>query len=159
MLDAGPASATTASPERIPARADQNMTSTTAAPVFYARDDFLVQQRAELTARRAAYREQVERLAAATDELAQVSSGPDLADEQGFAEADSLNVERERVILLKATAMQRIDEIDDALRRLDRGTYGACRSCRRAIPVVRLEAVPEATQCVSCASGSAVRRR
>src|SRR4051812_13495070 len=135
------------------------MTSRTASSSSYVKDDFLLHQRAELATRRASYREQVERLAAAADELAQVDGTPDLGDEQGFAEADSLNVERDRVLSLTAQARQRIDDVDAALRRLDTGSYGACRSCRRPIPVVRLEAVPEATQCVSCASGSALRRR
>jgi DnaK suppressor protein len=135
------------------------MTSSTASPFSYVEDDFLVHQRAELAARRAWYREQVERFAGAIEELAQTGATPDLADDQGFAEADSVHVERDRVLMLTAQARQRIDDVDAAMRRLERGTYGACRSCRRPIPVVRLEAVPEATQCVSCASGSALRRR
>jgi DnaK suppressor protein len=135
------------------------MTSSTASAPSFVEDDFLLQQRAELAARRAAYREQVERLAAAADELAQADGTSDLADEQGFAEADSLSVERDRVLSLTAQARQRIDDVDAAMRRLDTGSYGACRSCRRPIPIARLEAVPEATQCVSCASGSALRRR
>ena len=125
----------------------------------YVDEDFLLHQRRELSARRASYREQVERLSAAVEELAQASEAPDLGDEQGFAEADSLNVERDRVLSLTALARGRIDEVDAALRRLETGTYGACRSCRRPIPTARLEAVPEATQCVSCASGSVLRRR
>lgn len=137
------------------------MTSTTAFVVPYVRDDFLLAQRRELTTRRASYREQVERLETAADELAQAQAGeaPDLGDDEGFAEGDSLHVERDRVLSLTAVARRRIEEVDAALHRLERGTYGACRSCRRAIPVVRLEAVPEATQCVSCASGSVLRRR
>ncbi len=135
------------------------MTSSTASPFSFVEDDFLLHQRAELAARRMSYREQVERLASAGEELAQASATPDLGDEQGFGEADTLSVERDRVLALTAQARQRIEDVDAALRRLDRGTYGACRSCRRPIPVVRLEAVPEATQCVSCASGSALRRR
>ena len=135
------------------------MTSTTASAVPFVDDDFLAHQRAELTARRGAYREQVERLSAAADELAQAGEAPDLGDEQGFAEADSLHVERDRVLSLAAQARNRIEEVEAALRRLDTGAYGGCRSCRRPIPVARLEAVPEATQCVSCASGSALRRR
>ena len=135
------------------------MTSSTASAIPFVDDDFLVHQRAELKARRGAYREQVERLTAAADELAQAGEAPDLGDEQGFAEADSLQVERDRVLSLTAQARNRIDQVDAALRRLDTGTYGGCRSCRRPIPVARLEAVPEATQCVSCASGSALRRR
>ena len=135
------------------------MTSHHASAVPFIEDDFLLHQRAELSARRAAYREQVERLSAAVDELAQAGEAPDLGDEEGFAEADSLHVERDRVLSLTALARRRIEEVDAALRRLDTGTYGACRSCRRPIPTARLEAVPEATQCVSCASGSVLRRR
>jgi DnaK suppressor protein len=135
------------------------MTSTTATAVPYVEDEFLIRQRRELGARRVAYREQVERLSAAVDELAQAGEAPDLGDEQGFAEADSLSVERDRILSLTALARGRIDEVDAALRRLETGTYGACRTCRRPIPVARLEAVPEATQCVSCASGSVIRRR
>lgn len=135
------------------------MTSTTASAVPFIEDDFLARQRAHLKSRRASYREQGARLSAAIEELADMGEAPDLGDEQGFAEADSLHVERDRVLSLVAQARKGTDEVDAALRRLDAGTYGACRSCRRPIPVVRLEAVPEATQCVSCASGSALRRR
>lgn len=135
------------------------MSSTTASVIAYADDDFLLRQRRELNARRRSYREQVERFAAAADELAEAGQSPDLGDEEGFGEADSISVERDRVLSLQAMARQRLDDIDAAVRRLEAGTYGACRTCRRPIPVVRLEAVPEATQCVSCASGSIVRRR
>ena len=137
------------------------MTSTTASAIPHVDDEFLLRQRRDLTVRRGSYREQVERLSAAADELAQAQAGeaPDLGDDEGFAEGDSLHVERDRVLSLTAAAKRRIEEVDAALHRLDSGTYGACRSCRRPIPVARLEAVPEATQCVSCASGSALRRR
>ena len=135
------------------------MSSTTASVIAYADDDFLLRQRRELNARRRSYREQVERLAAAAEELAQAEQAPDLGDEQGFGEADPISVERDRLLSLRALSRQRLDDIDAAVRRLDAGAYGACRSCRRPIPVVRLEAVPEATQCVSCASGSILRRR
>ncbi len=135
------------------------MTSTSASALHYVDDDFLLRQRRELNARRASYREQVDRLSAAVEELAVAGEAPDLGDEQGFAEADSLSVERDRVLSLTALARRRIDDVDAAIRRLESGTYGACRTCRRAIPVPRLEVVPEASQCVSCANGSVLRRR
>ena len=50
------------------------MTSHTASAVPFVDDDFLVQQRAELSARRTAYLEQVARLAAAVDELANTAA-------------------------------------------------------------------------------------
>lgn len=133
--------------------------STTASVIAYVDDGFLLRQRGELNARRLSYREQVERLAAAAEELADAGATTDLADEEGFDEADSMSVERDRLLSLQALARRRLEDIDAAARRLDAGTYGACRSCRRPIPVARLEAVPEATQCVRCASGSILRRR
>ena len=135
------------------------MTSITASAVPKARHDFELRQWRELAARRVSYREQVDRLTAAAEELVQAGEAPDLSDEDGFGEGDTLHVERDRVLSLTNRARTQIEEIDAALHRIDAGTYGACRSCRRPIPTVRLEAVPEATQCVSCASGSAVRRR
>ncbi len=135
------------------------MHSNTASAVPFVEDDFRLGQRAELCARRASCLEQVERLTAAAEELSHAGEAPDLGDEQGFAEADSLSVERDRILSLTAAGRRRIEEIDAALVRLDTGAYGGCRSCRRPIPVARLEAVPEATQCVACASGSALRRR
>jgi DnaK suppressor protein len=135
------------------------MSSSTASVVAYVDDDFLLRQRGELNARRLSYREQVDRLTAAADELADAGETPDLGDDQGFAEADSISVERDRLLSLRALARQRVEDIDAAVRRLEAGAYGACRTCRRPIPVARLEAVPEATQCVGCASGSILRRR
>ena len=135
------------------------MTSTTSSATAYVDDDFLVRQRGELDARRLSYREQVDRLSASADELAEAGGTPDLGDEQGFGEADSISVERDRLLSLQALARRRIDDVDAAVRRLDAGAYGACRTCRRPIPLARLEALPEATQCVSCASGSLVRRK
>jgi DnaK suppressor protein len=134
------------------------MSSTTASVIAYVDDDFLLRQRGELSARRRSYREQVDRLAAAAEELAEAGAEPDLGDEQGFGEAGSLNVERDRLLSLRSLSRQRLDDVDAAVRRLDAGAYGGCRTCRRPIPLARLEAVPEATQCVGCASGSILRR-
>jgi DnaK suppressor protein len=133
--------------------------SSTTASVIYAGDDFLLRQRGELNARRLSYREQRDRLSAAADEWADAGEAPDLGDDQGFAEADSSSVERDRLLSLQAIARQRIEDIDAAVRRVEAGAYGACRTCRQPIPVARLEAVPEATQCVGCASGSVLRQR
>ena len=135
------------------------MSSITAPVIACVDDDFLLRQHGELHARRRSYLEQIDRLSATADELADAGQPPDLGDEQGFGEADSISVERDRLLSLQAMSRQRLDEIDAAVRRLETDSYGACRTCRRPIPVARLEAVPEATQCVSCASGSIVRRR
>jgi RNA polymerase-binding protein DksA len=41
-------------------------------------------------------------------------------------------------------------QVDAALRAREKGTYGICQECGRAIPRERLEARPEATLCVDC---------
>lgn len=40
--------------------------------------------------------------------------------------------------------------IEAALSRIERGQYGICERCGQAIPVARLEALPNALRCVAC---------
>lgn len=40
--------------------------------------------------------------------------------------------------------------LEEALDRIDKGTYGICKSCQVLIPKLRLEHVPTATRCVDC---------
>jgi Prokaryotic dksA/traR C4-type zinc finger len=42
------------------------------------------------------------------------------------------------------------DAVRDAFAKLADGTYGDCETCRRPIPIARLEAVPYARRCVAC---------
>ena len=42
-------------------------------------------------------------------------------------------------------------EVEAAIHRMDRGTYGVCESCEERIPEVRLGALPWARYCVKCA--------
>jgi hypothetical protein len=42
------------------------------------------------------------------------------------------------------------DAVRDAFAKLADGTYGECETCRRPIPIARLEAVPYARRCVAC---------
>jgi DnaK suppressor protein len=43
-----------------------------------------------------------------------------------------------------------LDEIEDALGRLESGTFGLCERCTQAISLARLRAMPEARLCVAC---------
>ena len=42
-------------------------------------------------------------------------------------------------------------EVEAALKRMDRGTYGVCESCEAPIPEARLRALPWARFCLKCA--------
>ena len=43
-------------------------------------------------------------------------------------------------------------QINDALKRIDEGTYGACEQCKKPIAKVRLKALPFARCCLKCQS-------
>lgn len=40
--------------------------------------------------------------------------------------------------------------VDEALQRIEAGTYGQCVDCGVAIPEARLHAAPEAARCIAC---------
>ena len=65
-------------------------------------------------------------------------------------EGDTISVERERDLMLSATARLAVEDIDHALERINAGTYGLCSPAGRRIPVARLEAIPWADTCVDC---------
>lgn len=45
-------------------------------------------------------------------------------------------------------------DIDAAITRLDEGTYGSCETCHRPIARERLEAIPHARHCITCADSA-----
>jgi RNA polymerase-binding transcription factor len=55
-------------------------------------------------------------------------------------------------ILSRLEGQQRreLDEIADALIRLENNRFGLCESCGRAIPLKRLRAMPAARHCLDC---------
>ena len=77
-------------------------------------------------------------------------------DESG--EGDTMVVERERDLFLSARARQDIEEIDNALHRLELGTYGYSVVSMRPIPRERLEAIPWATELTEEKVGGIGRR-
>ena len=81
---------------------------------------------------RSAYREEVRQLSEAL-----LQNGPDT------------------VTLARRGSLERtLEQVDQALGRLDAGTYGDCVHCGVAIPVERLELRPHAAGCVSCSAVS-----
>src|SRR5439155_415360 len=55
---------------------------------------------------------------------------------------------RQYDLLLRYLRQARLDLIDEALRRLERGEYGRCVICGKEIPEARLDLVPETPYCV-----------
>jgi DnaK suppressor protein len=77
----------------------------------------------------------------------------DRRDEPVTAKLDDRSLELEnRDVLeeLDATARVELQQIENALLRIDTGEYGRCEACHRPIQTARLEMVPFATRCVAC---------
>lgn len=70
----------------------------------------------------------------------------------GVGEAASETSEAERDLALIDNLQQMRDHVRDAIVRVQDGSYGRCITCGHPIPLERLEAIPHASQCVSCKS-------
>jgi RNA polymerase-binding transcription factor DksA len=88
------------------------------------------------------------------DQLRQLGRGPDaeLDFDEGFADSGQVTAERGEVDALAGKLLETLREIDDALAKFDAGTYGHCESCGQPIAEARLEAMPAARYCITCAS-------
>ena len=71
-------------------------------------------------------------------------SFPDPTD-QAVAELDS-NFQ----LRLRGREQKLLKKIDEAMARIDEGSYGVCESCSEQIGVRRLEARPVTTLCIEC---------
>lgn len=99
-----------------------------------------------------------ERLDQDTDRIEERITGADSAE--GISElADYDNhpgdmgtetFEKEKDVAIRDTFRSTIGRIDEALGKIDRGTYGECDRCGREISMGRLDAVPWAIYCVEC---------
>ena len=69
----------------------------------------------------------------------------------------SATYEREMDMTLEEDERLALDEVRDALVRLDDGTYGTCARCSADIPAARLEAMPTATLCITCKEAEEAR--
>ncbi len=97
------------------------------------------------------------RLLAERKELLSKANPPALAnpltpDERDSDEADAaVSTDlRERAMWLAQDTRQKLEMIEQALQRLEKGIYSRCESCGGTISPERLEALPYATQCIRC---------
>ncbi len=68
-----------------------------------------------------------------------------------MAELGSDNFEQEFTLSLMATEEDTLNRIDEAIQRIEQGTYGTCEECGGTIPKLRLNAIPFTPVCVKCA--------
>jgi DnaK suppressor protein len=73
--------------------------------------------------------------------------GLDIGDSVDVAVDDEFNLVSSQ---LAQTESRELEQIEDALARMQRGRYGVCESCGTSIPSARLQALPYARHCVQC---------
>ncbi len=76
-----------------------------------------------------------------------------LPDETLFPELGdqaSAEIDRNFMLRLKGRERQLLKKIDEAIEKIDSGTYGICEVCGEEINIKRLEARPVTTMCIEC---------
>lgn len=71
--------------------------------------------------------------------------------EEGADEASEL----EKRLVMGKRLEESLNEVEHALQKYEAGTYGLCDSCGQAIEQARLEAIPQASLCLSCKASRA----
>lgn len=69
-----------------------------------------------------------------------------------IADMGSDTYEQDNTLLLMNNGGDILNQIEDALERIEEGVYGTCIECEKVIPKTRLNAIPYAPCCVKCAS-------
>src|SRR6187402_2286130 len=102
------------------------------------------------TLKEALLRKRAEILAASTG-TRPLPASMDVNSRQGdLADQASGNNEVHIALKLKQTDAKILQAIEEALVRMEKGTYGICRDCGEPIAPARLEAIPWTRVCISC---------
>ena len=91
------------------------------------------------------------------DELTQMQTNASTAEERregspfGKREEEATEtLELEKRLTLENRIRQELSNVEHALEKIKNGTYGVCDNCGKPIDPNRLEALPQATVCMSC---------
>ncbi|MGZ0710554.1 TraR/DksA family transcriptional regulator (plasmid) [Coraliomargarita sp. W4R53] len=104
----------------------------------------LAQQRANL----------IRGLSSAETQLVEIraAKGNESTDDEHDPEGPTLAVEWSRVEGLRASAQEELQQVEDAVSRLEARTFGVCTACALNIPIERLRVRPSTPHCVACAN-------
>jgi RNA polymerase-binding transcription factor DksA len=82
------------------------------------------------------------------DEAEAAIGSADVSDILDADDPEGANAEES--LMLAVAADEQVEEIRQALRKIDLGTYGVCEDCGRRIPLERLRAIPATPVCIEC---------
>ena len=86
----------------------------------------------------------------ADDALNKSKSDAATMDISSFADLGSDNFEQELELGLLENHEKSLQQINDALMRVEMGTFGICEMCDKPLPKARLKAMPHARLCLEC---------
>ena len=66
----------------------------------------------------------------------------------GFADSAQSTAERNKVLAVVERLREQLGEVDHAIDKIPKGTYGVCERCGEPIALERLEALPAARLCL-----------
>lgn len=73
-------------------------------------------------------------------------------DSRDPADLGNAALEREQSDAMATRTRARLEDVMDALTKIDKGTFGWCEGCSDLIAPERLEVLPQTRMCVNCAS-------
>lgn len=82
------------------------------------------------------------------DESGELTGAVELDD--GFADAAATTAERTEILGIVEHAKVMLDDVDAAVARIERGTYGSCDDCGKEIGAARMEFRPTSKYCFDC---------
>ncbi len=81
----------------------------------------------------------------------QASRRDTTTDDGQDPEGPALDFERSQSTVVLVQSRSHLDQIENAIVRLEEGSYGSCARCGKGIPFARLDARPYTAHCVQCA--------
>lgn len=86
------------------------------------------------------------------DQLAQMSipEGESLGYSNHMADDATMAFEQTKELTLRQNLERTLRQVEHALRRFEKGTYGICEECGQEIDPERLAVLPYATLCLKC---------
>lgn len=103
--------------------------------------------------RRASLEQERDRLRAQLATLGYGDEG-ELDYDQNFADSSQVTAEKGEAEALANKLNETLADVENALTKLDDGSYGKCESCGKPIAEPRLEAMPETRFCIDCANAA-----
>lgn len=109
--------------------------------------EFIEEIKKRLLASKKELAEDIERLAA-EDPLMNPKRVAESVPE--FEEASSQMQGSERIAEEKEVLEKHLEETEEALKKIEEGSYGICKNCENPIDQARLDANPQALYCLDC---------